>query len=239
MHVYGNRLAWMKVKCSRDGVADVNVILNRAGGACNGRKSWNTADLFAGVSSCFLWAVEDVRKCLALCVWCSFVTANTFKATMSGSLHDQLLIHSRLVQPGGCSCTQRVVGFVATNACFLANSTDGSSWWIVSQWCSREPTCWCWMAWRLQIKGICWTVCWHEGKVALEQPHKAALWTVLICMMNDHLLLHFLSTQSPWVIFDTHVCSLCIWDMVFLLPFLWPQGVNLNCLCSLPLRKGK
>ena len=44
----------MKVKCSRDGVADVNVILNRAGGACNGRKSGNTADLFAGVGSCFL-----------------------------------------------------------------------------------------------------------------------------------------------------------------------------------------
>ena len=44
----------MKVKCSRDGAADVNVILNRAGGACNGWKSWNTADLFAGVGSCFL-----------------------------------------------------------------------------------------------------------------------------------------------------------------------------------------
>ena len=41
----------MKVKCSRDGVAGVNGVLDRAGGACNGRKSGNTADLIARVIS--------------------------------------------------------------------------------------------------------------------------------------------------------------------------------------------
>ena len=57
MHVYGDRLARMKVKCSGDGVADVSGVLDRGGGACNGRKSGNSADLLAGVGSCFLRAV--------------------------------------------------------------------------------------------------------------------------------------------------------------------------------------
>ena len=30
-------------------------------------------------------------------------------------------------KPGGCSCTHRVVGFVATNACFLVYLADGSA----------------------------------------------------------------------------------------------------------------
>ena len=34
-------------------------------------------------------------------------------------------------------------------------------------------------------KGICWAVYWHEGRVMFNQPHKAAFWMVLICMMND------------------------------------------------------
>ena len=47
----------MKIKCSRDGVADVNGVLDRAGGACNSRKSGNSTDLIPGVGSCFLRAV--------------------------------------------------------------------------------------------------------------------------------------------------------------------------------------
>ena len=38
----------MKVKCSRDGVADVSGVVDRAGGACNGRKNGDTTDLIAG-----------------------------------------------------------------------------------------------------------------------------------------------------------------------------------------------
>ena len=41
----------MKVKCSRDGVVYISGIVDRAGGTSNGRKSGNTADLIAGVSS--------------------------------------------------------------------------------------------------------------------------------------------------------------------------------------------
>ena len=47
----------MKIKCSRDGVADVNGVLDRAGGACKSRKSGNTSDIIAGVGLCFLRAV--------------------------------------------------------------------------------------------------------------------------------------------------------------------------------------
>ena len=42
----------------------------------------------------------------------------------------------------------------------------------------------------------------------LEQPHKVVLRMVFIC---DHLLLDFLSTQPPWVIFFLYI--LCVFEI--------------------------
>ena len=64
----------------------------------------------------------------------------------------------------------------------------------------------------MHVKGICWTVCWHEGKIALEQPHKAVLWMVLICMMSDDFLLHFFIHA---VLLGDILYVLCVFEVWF------------------------
>ena len=93
----------------------------------------------------FLFPLQYIRQDLVLVITCPLVRADSFDAMMSCPLHYKLLVDPGLVQAADYCGSQRMVGFVALNACRLAQSSHSHAQTWMPNWLFGIPsTCSLW-----------------------------------------------------------------------------------------------
>ena len=115
-----------------------------------------------------------------------FVPSHSIDTVMSSTLHYLLLIHSCIIQSGGCHCSEGMVRTKPSYSSCLAQSCYSSFELMMSNGSSRVPAAWGWLFQRLEIEGILGSIWRAKTLVELEQLYEASVRVAtVVVMLND------------------------------------------------------